>query len=101
MLESYRQHVAERATLGIPPLPLSAQQTADLVLLLIGWEVMGICSYLLVGHHSEGRARRDAERIRRGMDRGVEESKRATDLARRAASVGTAGISSDSFSATA
>ncbi|MBU0541913.1 MAG: hypothetical protein KKC58_05875, partial [Gammaproteobacteria bacterium] len=31
MLESYRQHVAERAALGIPPLPLSAQQTADLV----------------------------------------------------------------------
>ena len=25
----------------------------DLVLLLIGWEVMGACSYLLVGHHSE------------------------------------------------
>jgi aconitate hydratase 2 / 2-methylisocitrate dehydratase len=34
MLESYRQHVAERAALGIPPQPLSAQQTADLVLLL-------------------------------------------------------------------
>jgi NADH-quinone oxidoreductase subunit L len=25
----------------------------DLVLLLVGWEIMGICSYLLVGHHSE------------------------------------------------
>jgi NADH-quinone oxidoreductase subunit L len=25
----------------------------DLILLLIGWEVMGACSYLLVGHHSE------------------------------------------------
>ncbi|GAA4343707.1 bifunctional aconitate hydratase 2/2-methylisocitrate dehydratase [Pigmentiphaga soli] len=34
MLESYRQHVAERAALGVPPLPLSAQQTADLVALL-------------------------------------------------------------------
>ena len=34
MLEAYRQHVAERAALGIPPLPLSAQQTADLVDLL-------------------------------------------------------------------
>jgi aconitate hydratase 2/2-methylisocitrate dehydratase len=34
MLEAYRQHVAERAALGIPPLPLSAQQTADLVNLL-------------------------------------------------------------------
>ncbi|MFN8074831.1 MAG: NADH-quinone oxidoreductase subunit L [Kineosporiaceae bacterium] len=25
----------------------------DLVVLLIGWELMGLCSYLLVGHHSE------------------------------------------------
>jgi NADH-quinone oxidoreductase subunit L len=32
----------------------------DLVLLLIGWEVMGICSYLLVGHHSERPAARAA-----------------------------------------
>jgi aconitate hydratase 2/2-methylisocitrate dehydratase len=34
MLEAYRQHVAERAALGIPPLPLSKQQTTDLVALL-------------------------------------------------------------------
>jgi len=34
MLEAYRQHAAERAALGIPPLPLSAQQTAELVELL-------------------------------------------------------------------
>src|SRR5690625_807560 len=34
MLESYRQHVAERAALGIPPLPLTAQQTADVIELL-------------------------------------------------------------------
>jgi aconitate hydratase 2/2-methylisocitrate dehydratase len=34
MLQAYRQHVAERAALGIPPLPLSAQQTADLIELL-------------------------------------------------------------------
>ncbi|GAB3265160.1 bifunctional aconitate hydratase 2/2-methylisocitrate dehydratase [Chitinimonas naiadis] len=34
MLEAYRQHVAERAALGIPPLPLNAQQVADLVELL-------------------------------------------------------------------
>ena len=31
MLQAYRQHVAERAALGIPPLPLSAQQTAELI----------------------------------------------------------------------
>ncbi len=34
MLESYREHVAERAALGIPALPLNAQQTADLIELL-------------------------------------------------------------------
>lgn len=34
MLDTYRQHVAERAALGIPPLPLSAKQTADLIELL-------------------------------------------------------------------
>src|SRR5690606_34067017 len=34
MLSSYRQHVAERAALGIPPLPLSPEQTASLVELL-------------------------------------------------------------------
>ena len=34
MLEAYRQHVAERAALGIPPLPLTKQQMQDLVGLL-------------------------------------------------------------------
>ncbi len=34
MLEAYRQHVAERAALGIPPLPLSATQTEELIGLL-------------------------------------------------------------------
>ena len=31
MLQAYREHVKERAALGIPPLPLSAEQTAQLV----------------------------------------------------------------------
>ena len=34
MLQAYRHHVAERAALGIPPLPLSAKQTAELIELL-------------------------------------------------------------------
>ena len=34
MLVAYRQHVAERAELGIPALPLTAQQTTELVALL-------------------------------------------------------------------
>jgi aconitate hydratase 2 / 2-methylisocitrate dehydratase len=34
MLQAYRQHIAERAALGIPPLPLSAVQTAELIELL-------------------------------------------------------------------
>ncbi len=33
-LESYRAHVAERAALGIPPLPLSAKQTGEVIELL-------------------------------------------------------------------
>ena len=35
-------------------------QADDLFLVLVGWEVMGICSYLLVGHHSERPAARRA-----------------------------------------
>jgi aconitate hydratase 2/2-methylisocitrate dehydratase len=34
MLNAYRQHVAERAELGIPPLPLDAKQTAQVVELI-------------------------------------------------------------------
>ena len=34
MLLAYRAHVAERAALGIPPLPLSAKQTGELIELL-------------------------------------------------------------------
>ena len=34
MLQAYRQHVAERAALGIPPLALSATQTAEVIELL-------------------------------------------------------------------
>jgi aconitate hydratase 2/2-methylisocitrate dehydratase len=34
MLDAYRRHAAERAALGIPPLPLSAQQTAEVIELL-------------------------------------------------------------------
>ena len=34
MLQAYQKHVEERATQGIPPLPLNAEQVADLVELL-------------------------------------------------------------------
>jgi aconitate hydratase 2 / 2-methylisocitrate dehydratase len=34
LLDTYRKHTSERAALGIPPLPLSAQQTAELIELL-------------------------------------------------------------------
>lgn len=34
MLEQYRKHLAERAALGIPPLPLDAKQTSELCELL-------------------------------------------------------------------
>lgn len=50
---------------------------------------------ILIGHHSERRHRRDAERIRNGLDKGFEALKAADELERRAASVGTGGVSSD------
>jgi aconitate hydratase 2 / 2-methylisocitrate dehydratase len=34
MLQAYRDHVAERAALGIPPLPLTAEQTASVIELI-------------------------------------------------------------------
>ncbi|HEY4080952.1 MAG TPA: bifunctional aconitate hydratase 2/2-methylisocitrate dehydratase [Burkholderiaceae bacterium] len=34
MLQAYRQHTAERAALGIPPLPLEAKQVAELIELI-------------------------------------------------------------------
>ncbi len=34
MLQAYREHVAERAALGIPPLPLTKKQTEELIELL-------------------------------------------------------------------
>ena len=34
MLNAYRAHIAERAVLGIPPLPLDAKQTAELIELI-------------------------------------------------------------------
>ena len=34
MLQTYREHAAERAAMGIPPLPLDAKQTAELIELI-------------------------------------------------------------------
>lgn len=50
---------------------------------------------ILVGHHSEGRARRDAERIYRDMGKSVAAQEKADHYQSRANRVGTAGIASD------
>jgi hypothetical protein len=50
---------------------------------------------VLVGHHSEGRHRRDLKRMDDAMRRTVEEGQRAEELRSRAAAVGSGGISSD------
>ena len=50
---------------------------------------------ILRGHHSEGRHRRDADRIERGTRRAAELDARAEELRDQAAAVGTGGISSD------
>ena len=34
LIENYKKHTQERATLGVPPLPLNAAQVAELVTLL-------------------------------------------------------------------
>lgn len=50
---------------------------------------------ILVGHHSERRHRRDLAKHDQNMRAGIDAQERAQDLAGRAASVGTGGISSD------
>lgn len=50
---------------------------------------------ILVGHHSERRHRRDLEKIDRGFRKAHEAEQRAENLERRAAAVGTGGISAD------
>jgi hypothetical protein len=50
---------------------------------------------ILVGHHSEGRARRDAERIHTNFDKGFQALSASKAVAAKAAAVGTGGISSD------
>ena len=50
---------------------------------------------ILIGHHSEKRHRRDLKTMDNAMRKSVEATKRAAELERRAASVGTGGISSD------
>ena len=50
---------------------------------------------ILVGHHSENRARRDADRIFNDMGKSVAASKKAGYLANRAQNVGKNGIASD------
>lgn len=50
---------------------------------------------ILIGHHSEKRHRRDIRRMENNMRKGCELAKEADDTARRAAAVGSAGISSD------
>jgi Domain of unknown function (DUF3560) len=42
---------------------------------------------ILAGHHSEGRARRDADRITNGMRQGVEHSRKAEEMRSRAANI--------------
>jgi hypothetical protein len=50
---------------------------------------------ILVGHHSEKRHRRDLARMEQNVRASVEARQEAEDLRRRAAAVGTAGVSSD------
>lgn len=50
---------------------------------------------ILIGHHSEKRHRSDIKKMDRDMQKGSEAHKEAKDLRRKAAAVGSGGISSD------
>lgn len=50
---------------------------------------------VLIGHHSEKRHRRDLERMDNKMRRSVAKTREAQELRRRAAAVGSGGVSSD------
>ena len=48
MLQAYREHAAERAALGIPPLPLDAKQVADVIGLAPGAKQFAAMNLLLL-----------------------------------------------------
>lgn len=58
-------------------------------------EVIPFGQPILVGHHSEGRDRRYRNRIHQNFTKAFEASARASELAAKAAAVGTGGVSSD------
>lgn len=80
------ENAAKRAAGEASALSGQARRMADVIPL--GQPVM-------IGHHSEGRDRNYRAKISRTFDRAHEAHERSTDLAARAASVGTGGISSD------
>lgn len=68
----------------------SAQQAADRISSFIPFG-----QPILVGHHSEGRHRRDLKRIQRQTEQAFEAQDKSNYYAQKAASVGSGGISSD------
>ena len=95
-MNAYEQKQAARkarleraaATAGASAAALSMRASAIAAMIPFGQPI-------LVGHHSERRHRRDASRIGALHTKAHEARTEAADLARRAAVVGTAGISSD------
>src|SRR5438876_238808 len=68
----------------------AAKQAADRMA-----SVIPLGQPILVGHHSEGRHRRDLKRIRSKTEQALEAKEKSDHYTQKAASVGTAGISSD------
>lgn len=95
-MNSYEQKQAARkarleraaATAGASAAALSKRASAIASMIPLGQPI-------LVGHHSERRHRRDAARITGLHTKAHEARTEAADLDRRAAGVGTAGVSSD------
>ena len=85
-LDTKRERLDKRAEKAQHESDAAFKRAHDLAYIIDGQPI-------LVGHHSEKRARRDQERIRNGMHKGIDEQKKAKHLRDRAAAVGSGGIS--------
>ena len=87
MLEAYQKHVAERAALGLPPLPLSADQTTALVALLQNPAAGTEATLLDLISNQVPPGVDEASKVKAGFLAGVAQRKIASPLLNRRAAV--------------
>jgi len=87
MFEAYQKHVAERAALGLPPLPLSAAQTTALVALLQKPAVGTEAALLDLLRNQVPPGVDEASKVKAGFLAGVAQGKIASPLLDKSAAV--------------